>query len=120
MLARQRRERPQMAADIKAGKRTAQAKFGVDDEVCTGDHSCMRMSGCPTLTIRPNPDPLKSDPIAHVTQDCVACGLCGEMAHAAVLCPSFYRAERIHNPGRIERGLTRIRARVIDALSEAA
>jgi indolepyruvate ferredoxin oxidoreductase alpha subunit len=26
------------------------AQFGVDDDVCTGDHSCIRLSGCPTLT----------------------------------------------------------------------
>ncbi len=120
MLARQRRERGEKAQAMKQGRRVEQAKFGVDAEVCTGDHSCIRLSGCPTLTVVPNPDPLRSDPIAHVQQDCVACGLCGEMAHAAVLCPSFYRASRIHNAGRFERLLHRLRSKVIGALAEAA
>ncbi len=117
MLARQRRERAEKAADLKAGRRVEQAKFGVDAEVCTGDHSCIRLSGCPSLGVAPNPDPLRKDPIAQVKQDCVACGLCGEMAHAAVLCPSFYRAARIHNPGWLERKLHRFRARVINAMA---
>lgn len=120
MLARQRRERGEKAQALKEGRRVEQAKFGVDEEVCTGDHSCIRLSGCPTLTVRPNPDPLRSDPIAHVQQDCVACGLCGEMAHAAVLCPSFYRAARIHNAGWGERMLHKLRSKVINALAEAA
>ena len=34
---------------------------------------------------------------------CVGCGLCGEVAHAAVLCPSFYRAEIISNPSGWDR-----------------
>ena len=68
-------------------------KYGVDEDVCTGDHACIRLSGCPTLTIKDNPDPLKVDPVATVIDGCVGCGLCGENAHAATLCPSFYRAE---------------------------
>ena len=36
-----------------------------------------------SLTIKPNPDPLRTDPIAHVNTGCVGCGLCGEVAHAA-------------------------------------
>ena len=73
-------------------------KYGVDEDTCTGDHSCIRLSGCPTLTIKDNPDPLRRDPVATVIDGCVGCGLCGENAHAAVLCPSFYRAEVIQNP----------------------
>jgi indolepyruvate ferredoxin oxidoreductase alpha subunit len=74
-------------------------KYGVDEDTCTGDHSCIRLSGCPTLTLKDNPDPLRRDPVATVIEGCVGCGLCGENAHAAVLCPSFYRAEVIQNPG---------------------
>ena len=77
---------------------TSPVKYGVDEDTCTGDHSCIRLSGCPTLTIKDNPDPLRSDPVATVIDGCVGCGLCGENAHAAVLCPSFYRAEVIQNP----------------------
>ena len=83
------------------------ARYGVDDEICTGDHSCIRLSGCPSLTVKPNPDPLRTDPVASVIESCVGCGLCGEVAHAAVLCPSFYRAEVIRNPSRWDRALDR-------------
>jgi indolepyruvate ferredoxin oxidoreductase alpha subunit len=78
-------------------------KYGVDEDTCTGDHSCIRLSGCPTLTVRDNPDPLRRDPVATVIDGCVGCGLCGENAHAAVLCPSFYRAEVVQNPGGFDR-----------------
>lgn len=120
MLVRQRRERGERARRIKEGRRAEQEKFGVDDEICTGDHSCIRLSGCPSLTVKANPDPLRTEPVAHVNQDCVACGLCGEMAHAAVLCPSFYRATRIYNPGRWERTMHRLRGAIIGRLARAA
>lgn len=103
MLNKQRREKPIQARRIKEGKRQVRERFGVDPDTCTGDHSCIRLSGCPSLTVRPNPDPLREDPIAHVENSCVGCGLCGEVSHAAVLCPSFYRARIVHNPGRWER-----------------
>ncbi len=112
-LARQRRLRPLLRDRLAAGERTVRTRFGVDPDLCTGDHSCIRLSGCPSLTIRPNPDPLRKDPVAHVDQSCVGCGLCGEVAHAAVLCPSFYRAEIVHNPSRFERWLYRFRQRLI-------
>ena len=97
-LERQRRLRPQVAEKMKQGKRHVRVKYGVDEDTCTGDHSCIRLSGCPTLTVKDNPDPLRRDPVATVIDGCVGCGLCGENAHAAVLCPSFYRAEVIQNP----------------------
>ena len=97
-LERQRKLRPVVASQLKEGKRTVRVKYGVDEDTCTGDHSCIRLSGCPTLTIKDNPDPLRRDPVATVIDGCVGCGLCGENAHAAVLCPSFYRAEVIQNP----------------------
>jgi indolepyruvate ferredoxin oxidoreductase alpha subunit len=97
-LERQRRLRPQVAKDLSEGKRTIRIKYGVDEDTCTGDHSCIRLSGCPTLSVKDNPDPLRRDPVATVIDGCVGCGLCGENAHAAVLCPSFYRAEVIQNP----------------------
>jgi indolepyruvate ferredoxin oxidoreductase alpha subunit len=103
MLNRQRREKPLVARAIKDGRRVVRERFGVDPDTCTGDHSCIRLSGCPSLTIAPNPDRLRRDPIAQVQTSCVGCGLCGEVAHAAVLCPSFYRAELIHNPNPWDR-----------------
>ena len=97
-LERQRKLRPVVAAKMQKGERHVRVKYGVDEDTCTGDHSCIRLSGCPTLTIKDNPDPLRTDPVATVIDGCVGCGLCGENAHAAVLCPSFYRAEVIQNP----------------------
>jgi indolepyruvate ferredoxin oxidoreductase alpha subunit len=112
-LNRQRRIAPQLRRRIEAGQRTVQQKFGVDEDVCTGDRSCIRLSGCPSLTIKPSSDPLRSDPVVHVDASCVGCGVCGEVAHAAVLCPSFYRADVITNPSRLDRLFARLRARVI-------
>jgi len=97
-LERQRKLRPETAKKLAAGERVVRVKYGVDEDSCTGDHSCIRLSGCPTLTVKDNPDPLRKDPVATVIDGCVGCGLCGENAHAAVLCPSFYRAEVIQNP----------------------
>jgi indolepyruvate ferredoxin oxidoreductase alpha subunit len=54
-----------------------------------------------------------------VDQTCVGCGLCGEVAHAAVLCPSFYEARVVHNPGWRERKLQSFRRRVIGVLQRA-
>lgn len=113
MLNRQRRERPQMQQAIRENRRVEKPKFGVDEEVCTGDHACMRLSGCPSLTLKMPSDPLRDDPVAHIDQSCVGCGNCGEVADAAALCPSFYRADLIHNPTRLERILASMRRRVI-------
>jgi len=109
-LERQRRLRPQVAEKLARGERHVRVRYGVDEDTCTGDHSCIRLSGCPTLTVKDNPDPLRRDPVATVIDGCVGCGLCGENAHAAVLCPSFYRAEVIQNPGWFDRILERVRS----------
>jgi len=113
MLNRQRREKKQVRAALKEGRRVVRERFGVDSDTCTGDHSCIRLSGCPSLTIKPNPDPLRQDPVAHVENSCVGCGLCGEVSHAAVLCPSFYKASIVSHPGRWERMKDSLRRRVI-------
>jgi indolepyruvate ferredoxin oxidoreductase alpha subunit len=97
-LNMQRRIKPIDIKREKEGKRVVRERFGVDADTCTGDHSCIRLSGCPSLTIAPNPDPLRKDPVAAVIESCVGCGLCGEVAHAARLCPSFFRTEIISNP----------------------
>ncbi|MDA1310022.1 MAG: indolepyruvate ferredoxin oxidoreductase subunit alpha [Proteobacteria bacterium] len=113
MLNLQRRERPLVAAAIKDGERTVKPRFGVDEDVCTGDHACMRLSGCPSLSVKKLDDPLRDDPVAHIDQSCVGCGNCGEVAVAAKLCPSFYRADEVHNPSAAERFVGRLRAAVI-------
>ncbi|HKR93590.1 MAG TPA: indolepyruvate ferredoxin oxidoreductase, partial [Novosphingobium sp.] len=113
MLNRQRREKPLMRKALQEGRRVVRERFGVDSDTCTGDHSCIRLSGCPSLTIRPNPDPLRRDPVAHVENSCVGCGHCGEVSHAAVLCPSFYRASIVSNAGRWEKMRAKWRQRLI-------
>ncbi len=109
-LERQRRLRPQVAEKLARGGRHVRVRYGVDEDTCTGDHSCIRLSGCPTLTVKDNPDPLRTDPVATVIDGCVGCGLCGENAHAAVLCPSFYRAEVVQNPTVWDRWIDRLRS----------
>ena len=115
-LNRQRRVKPLMKKAIKDGQRVVRERFGIDPDTCTGDHSCIRLSGCPSLTVKKNPDPLRTDPVAHVDNSCVGCGVCGEVAHAAVLCPSFYRAELVYNPSGWDRFLAKVRGAVIGFL----
>lgn len=112
-LNEQRRTKPLLAKRMKEGKRVVHERFGVDADMCTGDHSCIRLSGCPSLTIKDNPDPLRTDPVTTVLNSCIGCGLCGEVAHAAVLCPSFYRTDVVSNPGVGERVMARARHAVI-------
>ena len=118
-LERQRRIRPKNAERLRRGARVVRERFGVDEDVCTGDHSCVRLSGCPSLTIKPGADPLRVDPVAHVDNGCVGCGLCGEVAHAAILCPSFYRAEIVQNPRAWDRFLHGLRRTLIGWLQPA-
>jgi indolepyruvate ferredoxin oxidoreductase, alpha subunit len=49
----------------------------------------------------------------------VGCGLCGANAHAATLCPSFYRAEVIRNPKWHERLLAAVRQTTLRWLQPA-
>ncbi len=115
-LNKQRRIKPQLMQLAKSGGRVVRERFGVDADACTGDHSCLRLSGCPSLTIKDNPDPLRTDPVATVIDSCVGCGLCGEVAHAAVLCPSFYRTALVTNPSAAERWMARFQRAVIGFL----
>ena len=101
-LNRQRRVRPLQQSMKAAGDRVQQEKFGIDENSCTGDHSCIRLSGCPSLSIAPSSDPLRTSPVAQIDQSCVGCGVCGSVAHAATLCPSFYKVTIIHNPNPFE------------------
>lgn len=115
-LNRQRRVTKEVRADLDAGKRVVRQRYGVDAETCTGDHACIRISGCPSLTIAPNPDPMRIDPVATVIDSCVGCGVCGANAHAASLCPSFYRTDVVQNPTRLDRALRTVRSVWIDML----
>ena len=113
MLNKQRRTKPLLKQAEAAGQRVVREMFGVDEDICTGDHACIRLSGCPSLSVKPTTDLLRDDPVATIDQSCVGCGNCGEVAEAAVLCPSFYRADIISNPTRYDRVLARLRGAVI-------
>ena len=113
MLNKQRREKPLAQKAIKEGRRVEAPRFGVDESICTGDHACIRLSGCPSLSLKRLDDPLRDDPVASIDQSCVGCGNCGEVADAAILCPSFYRADVVHNPRRWERFRANLRAMII-------
>ncbi len=101
---------------ISENKRWVERKLGVDEDVCTGDHSCISYNGCPSLTVRNNPNPLKDDKIAWIDFSCIGCGLCSEIAHVARLCPSFYQVDRIINPSLYERFMFKLRNLVIERL----
>ncbi len=116
MLNKQRRVRPQTQKAVAAGERVVRERFGVDPDTCTGDHSCIRLSGCPSLTIAPNPNPLRREPVTKVVNSCVGCGLCGEVSHAAILCPSFYKASIIQNPSAWDKRRQSWRTRLIGYL----
>ena len=103
MLNKQRREKPIRNSNISNGVRTEIPRFGVDEDICTGDHACIRLSGCPSLSLKKLDDPLRDDPIASIDHTCVGCGNCGEVADAAILCPSFFQADVVHNPTKIEK-----------------
>ena len=113
MLNKQRREKPIRNNNISNGVRTEIPRFGVDEDICTGDHACIRLSGCPSLSLKKLDDPLRDDPIASIDQSCVGCGNCGEVADAAILCPSFFQADVVHNPTNIENILSQFQKSII-------
>ena len=113
MLNRQRREKPIRNNNITAGVRTEIPRFGVDEDICTGDHACIRLSGCPSLSLKKLDDPLRDDPMSSIDHTCVGCCNCGEVADAAILCPSFYQADVIHNPSGFEKLLSNIQKSLI-------
>ena len=55
---------PGEAAVPEGGRARASAwcseRFGVDEDVCTGDHACIRLSGCPSLSVKHTDDPLQA------------------------------------------------------------
>ncbi len=61
-------------------------------------------------------DPLRDDQVASIDRSCVACGNCGDVADAAVLCPSFYRADVICNANGWDRFVSKLRRSIISFL----
>ena len=58
------------------------------------------------------------DPVAAIDNSCVGCGNCGEVADAAVLCPSFFRADVVHNPSAFDKWRQRLTLKFIGWLQQ--
>ncbi|HMA30872.1 MAG TPA: indolepyruvate ferredoxin oxidoreductase subunit alpha [Casimicrobiaceae bacterium] len=108
-LERQRRLRASTARAQASGERVVRVRYGIDEDVCTGDRACIRLSGCPSLTLKAPRDPLRAGLVTTIDQTCVGCGLCGELAQTAALCPSFHRVEVVTAPTAWERFLAKVR-----------
>lgn len=113
MLAKKRRGNRFKAEAAKAGLPLRQARMGVDPEICSGDRSCMRLNGCPALTVAAREDPVREGSVTHIDETCAACSLCAEAAQCIPLCPSFHRARGTINPGFARRLRGRINARLL-------
>jgi len=57
--------------------------------------------------------------VAHVNNGCVGCGLCGEVADAAVLCRLSTRPRSFRTPTWWDRLKWRLRSTVIGAMASA-
>ena len=118
-LERQRRLQGWLARRHAAGDRVERVRYGIDEDLCTGDRACVRLSGCPSLTVKEPTNPLRVDPVTTVNATCVGCGLCGELAQTAALCPSFYRVEIVTRPRTWERFVATMRDWALRALLPA-
>ena len=111
-LVRQRRVRAEDARSSRAASASCARASASTTRSAPATIPASACRAVRSLTVKPNPDPLRSDPVATVVESCVGCGLCGEVAQAAVLCPSFYRAEVMRNAGRFERMRYALRRRI--------
>ena len=118
-LQRQRSVKPERRKLLAAGARVEVERLGVDNDVCVGDHACMRVNGCPSLTLDKSNNLLKSAQVAAIDTTCVGCGVCGEIAHAARLCPSFHKVTVTHNVLWYEKLWGRIKSILIPVDSTA-
>ena len=108
---------PGVRERLRQKKRYVRERFGIDEDTCTGDRSCIRLSGCPSLTVKDNPDPLQQGPGGHRGQQLcrLRCLRRGGPCRRA-LCPSFYKADIVYNPSLADRSLAAARSAVISAL----
>jgi TPP-dependent indolepyruvate ferredoxin oxidoreductase alpha subunit len=80
-LERQRRIKPWLQSLLKKGKRVVRVKYGVDEDVCNGDHACIRLRAawavaCAVKThTRPRCAPAFTAPTSFKTRACLnGCG----------------------------------------------
>ena len=92
MLNKQRREKPLVRKAVAGGERVVRERFGVDRRYLHRRPFLHPAVGLPFAVGEAQSRPAATEPVAKVLDSCVGCGLCGEVAHAAVLCPSFYKA----------------------------
>ena len=118
-LERQRRLRASRARAGNAARPDVRVRYGIDEDICTGDRACIRLSGCPSLTLKAPADPLRTGQVTTIDAGCVGCGLCGELAQAAALCPSFYRVEVLAQPSAWARFVSSLRTLALRALLPA-
>jgi indolepyruvate ferredoxin oxidoreductase alpha subunit len=118
-LERQRRLRVARARTERAPRRNVRVRYGIDEDVCSGDRACIRLSGCPSLTLKAPADPLRVTQVTTIDAGCVGCGLCGELAQSAALCPSFHRVEVVTQPNAWERFMASLRGFALRALLSA-
>ena len=118
-LERQRRLRAVRARSRSTSRRGVRVRYGIDEDICTGDRACIRLSGCPSLTLKAPADPLRVTQVTTIDAGCIGCGLCGELAQTAALCPSFHRVEVITRPNAWERFIASLRTFALRALLPA-
>ncbi len=106
-LARMRREQPVIESMIDKGRRVEQVKYRIDEEICSGCFPCEKYSGCPSVTMVKNPNPLRTGYIKQTEDTCTGCGICG-ITSIFGLCPSTYRVRIVYNPTRWERFMHRL------------
>jgi indolepyruvate ferredoxin oxidoreductase alpha subunit len=102
-LQKQRGVRAERQKKLENHQRVEIERFHIDDQVCVGDHACIRFNGCPSLTLKDSPNQLRPSMNAYVDNTCVGCGVCGEVTQMAKLCPSFIKVTKIQNPSLIEK-----------------
>ena len=104
MLNKQRRLRPLISKAIKDGKRVVRERFGVDEDVCTGDHACMRLSGCPVAVGQGNRrSAARRSRWRPSTRAASAAATAARSRRRPCSVPSFYRADIISNPNGWDR-----------------
>ena len=103
MLNRQRREKPLVKkADRRGPSASCASASASTSDTCTGDHSCIRLSRLPVADassrIRTRCAATRWPPCS-TAASAAACA--ARSSHAAVLCPSFYRADIVSNPNAL-------------------